>query len=329
MHPAFHFCHLASLLSVLTSQLLLAQTTPGDASQTNVPPEVIRVELRIGDGTRSAYHIGEIVKAKLIFTSTVHTKHWISAERCAEEEIYPVSTPPTVLNGRGAQESAAHAFEGHGGCTNHGFGGEVDLAETPYVDSLTLNRRYLLDIAGSYPLTWSGIAFGQSVSSNTATLTLLPRDPVWEASELARAETLLDGPDGPDSHRYEGCSLLRYLGTPAAALEMARRYGGSQGICGNDFKVSLVNARNRGAVLRILENRFLSPTFYYCVTPGFLETMALISVYQTHPEWYRIVTEAQHPEAESGPPVSRAVQEAELRYTRQIEAKFPHHYCTY
>jgi hypothetical protein len=329
VYSAFHSWHRALLLSVITSQVLLAQASPQGAPQTNAPSEVIHVELRIGDGTRSSYHIGEIVPVKLIFTSTVHTKHWISAERCAEEEIYPVSTPPTVLNGRGAQESAAHAFEGHGGCTNHGFGGEVDLAENPYVDSLTLNRRYLLDIAGSYPLTWSGIAFGQSVSSNTATLTLLPRDPVWEASELARAETLPDGPDGPDSHRYEGCSLLRYLGTPAAALEMARRYGGSQGICGNDFKVSLVNARNRGAVLRILENRFLSPTFYYCVTPGFLETMALVSVYQTHPDWYRIVTEAQHPNAQAEPPVSPAVQEAEMRYTRQIEAKFPHHYCTY
>ncbi len=287
------------------------------------------MELRIGDGTRTAYHIGEIVEAKLIFTSTAHTKHWISAEHCEAEETYSVPTPPMVLNGRGGQESAAHPFEGHGGCTSHGLGGEVDLLEHPYVDSLTLNRRYLLDMAGSYPLTWSGIAFGQSVTSNTATLTLLPRDPVWEASELARSEALLDGPDGPDPHRYEGCLLLQYLGTPGAALEMARRYGGSQGICGNDFKVPLVNAGNRGAVLRILENRFLAPTFYYCVTPGFLETMALISVYHTHPGWYRMVTESQHPDAQAGPPLSQAVQEAELRYTRQIEAKFPHHYCTY
>ncbi len=314
---------------MLTSRLLWAQAAAQGAPQTNAPPEVIRVELRIGDGTRSAYHIGEIVEAKLSFTSTAHTKHWISAEHCEAEQTYPVPTPPLVLNGRGAQESAAHPFEGLGGCTSHGLGGEVNLLEHPYFDSLTLNRRYLLDTAGTYPLTWSGAVFGQSVTSNTATLTLLPRDPVWDASELARSRTLLDGPEGPDSHRYEGCLLLRYLGTAAAALEMARRYGGSQGLCGNDFKVPLVNARNRAAVLRILENRFLSPAFYYCVTPGFLETMALISVYQTHPEWYRMVTAAQHPDAQSGPPVLRAVQEAELRYTRQIEARFPHHYCTY
>ena len=142
MFPDFHSCHLALLLSVLTSQPLLAQAAPQGSPQTNASSEAIHVELHIGDGTRSAYHIGEIVRVKLIFTSTAHTKHWVSAEHCEAEETYPVPTPPAVLNGRGAQESAAHAFEGYGGCSSHGLGGEADLAESPYVVSLTLNRRY-------------------------------------------------------------------------------------------------------------------------------------------------------------------------------------------
>ncbi|MFZ0797747.1 MAG: hypothetical protein WCA13_18055 [Terriglobales bacterium] len=327
--PAFYRWHLALLAPVLfTSHAAFSQSAPQSTPQANAEPEVIHVELQIGDGSRTAYHIGEIVPVKLIFTSTAHTKHWISWEHCGAEETYPVRVPPHVLTGWGAQESAA-LLGGGWACTSHGFGGEVDLSAQPYVDFLTLNHRYRLDTPGTYPLTWSGIAIGQSGTSNTANLTLLPRDPVWEAKELARADALLDGPDGPNSHRYDGCSLLRYLGTPEAALDMARRYGGSQGVCGNGFKIPLVNATNRAAVLHILEHKFLSPDFYSCRSPGFLETMALISVYRTHPEWYRAVTEAQRPAAQARPPVASAVEEAELRYTRQVAVMLPHHYCTY
>lgn len=330
VNPVFHAAHLALLpLALLTSQLALAQAPPQSVPATSTEPEVIHVELRIGDGLRATYHIGEIVQVRLVFTSTSHTKHWISGEHCEAEETFPVPAPPQGLSGWGAQESAAHPFEGHGGCTSHGFGGEVDLLEHPYVDSLTLNHRYMLDKPGTYPLTWSGIAFGQSVTSNTATLTLLPHDPAWEAGELARADALLDGPDGPDSHRYDGCSMLRYLGTPAAALDMARRYGGSQGVCGNDFKIPLVNARNRAAVLHILEHKFFSPDFYSCRSPGLLETMALISVYKVHPEWYSAMIDTQRPTTEAGAAVTSAVEEAKLRYTRQIAASLPNHYCTY
>jgi len=330
VNPVFHAAHLALLLlALLTSQLALAQAPPQSVPATSTEPEVIHVELRIGDESHAAYHIGEIVQVRLVFTSTAHTKHWISAEHCEAEETYRVPTPPQVLSGWGAEESAAHPFEGHGGCTGHGFGGEADLLEHPYVDFLTLNYRYMLDKPGTYPLTWSGIAFGKSVTSNTVTLTLLPHDPAWEAGELARVDALLDGTAGPDYRGYDGCSLLRYLGTPAAALDMARRYGGSQGVCGNAFKISLVNARNRAAVLHILEHKFFSPDFYSCKSPGFLETMALMSVYQTHPEWYSTMIDRQRPNTEAGAAVTSAVEEAKLRYTRQIAASLPHHYCTY
>jgi hypothetical protein len=330
VNSVFHAAHLALLpLVFLTLQLALSQASPQSSPATSTEPEVIHVELRIGDGSHVAYHIGEIVQVRLVFTSTAHTKHWISGEHCEAEETYPVPTPPHVLSGWVGQDSAAHPFEGRGGCTSHGLGGEVDLSQQPYVDFLTLNDRYMLDKPGAYPLIWSGIAFGKSVTSNTANLTLLPHDPVWEASQLARADALLEGTDGPDSRGYDGCSMLRYLGTSAAALDMARRYGGSQGVCGNDFKISLVNARNRAAVLHILEHKFFSPDFYSCRSPGFLETMALISVYQTHPEWYSTMMGAQRTNAQAGPPVTSAVEEAKLRYTRQIAASLPHHYCTY
>src|ERR1700691_1148705 len=94
-YPAFHAWPFGLLLPILlASHFAMSQATVHDTPQANTPSEVIHVELRIGDGSRSAYHIGEIVEAKLIFTSTAQNKHWISAEHCEAEETYPVPTPP-------------------------------------------------------------------------------------------------------------------------------------------------------------------------------------------------------------------------------------------
>jgi hypothetical protein len=41
----------------------------------DVTSEAFHVELRIGDGSRSTYHIGEIIKVSLIFSSSSHTQH--------------------------------------------------------------------------------------------------------------------------------------------------------------------------------------------------------------------------------------------------------------
>src|SRR5208282_5460882 len=103
-NPVFHAAHLALLpLVFLTLQLALSQASPQSSPATSTEPEVIHVELRIGDGSHVAYHIGEIVQVRLVFTSTAHTKHWISAEHCEAEETYPVPRPPQVLSGWGAQ----------------------------------------------------------------------------------------------------------------------------------------------------------------------------------------------------------------------------------
>jgi hypothetical protein len=188
-----------------------------------------------------------------------------------------------------------------------------------------LNRRYLLDTPESYSLTWTGTAYGQQVTSNVATLTLLPRDPAWEASELARADALLNLPDSPTVHYYDGCQMLQYLGTPAAALDMAHRYAGSRGRCGNEFVTPLVNASNRRAVLHVLEEKLRAPEFD--MSEGFLRTVALLSIYQTHPEWYTAMMQQPNgvnPAVKALPSITPdALKEAEQRYIQIIAASLP------
>src|SRR2546430_14889388 len=69
----------------------------------------------------------------------------------------------------------------------------------------------------------------------------------------------------------------------AAEEEIARRYMG-RGQCDHEFSVALINARNRRAVLDRLEAGFSEPE--RGTSNEYLGTLAIISLYQQHPDWY-------------------------------------------
>lgn len=220
-------------------------------------------------------------------------------------------------------------------CTGHGWGGNADLSKNPYVEVLTLNRHYQLDKSGTYSMIWSGNFYGQKLISNTAVLTLLPRDAAWESEKLARIREMFDEPFNSKGHFFEGCEAIRYLGTPAAALEMARRYHyrEAQASCADDFRVPLVNATNRADVLHILDANLNKPDFG--ITPDYLRTLALISVYRAHPDWYATIVSGKAPpdsprRNDSGPKplhfwdlIRNATHEAELRYIQKTGNLLP------
>jgi hypothetical protein len=273
------------LLLIAFPNVLFAQNASPVPLHPDSGPEVFHAELRVGDGTSSTYHIGEIVKVSLIISSNSHTKHWISSERCESAEQYPVASSSKVLVSRNAWKNVAFPHTVFGPCKGHGWGANVDLSANPDIEIFTLNRKYLLDQPGAYPLTWQGTFYGQKLTTNTVVLTLLPRDPAWEADQLAKDKAMLDGPSGSKTHFFEGCEAIRYLGTEDATLEMARRYHFHEtyASCADDFRSALVNATNRKAVLKILESNMAQADFGLSIE--YLHTLSLISVYDKHPDW--------------------------------------------
>ena len=308
-----------TLLSFALLSLVLpteAQTPPPARYSVPANPKDLQVKLTIGDGTHATYHIGELIPAHISFTSTDHTIQRVSTERCESMETFPDTSTPESLPTRELEDKAAMRFHI---CSGHGWTAQIDLAEKPWILDITLNHRYLLDIPGTYNLTWNGKSFGHQVSSNAVSLTILPRDPVWEASELARADTLIDG---PPAQRNQGCEILRYLGTPAAALDMARRYTGSYG-CDQSFSTALINAKSRDEILTILEKKIAAPE--QVITSDYLQTLALISLYRAHPEWYPTQSVRSTPYTDHVGPIwhrSLLMQE-QLRYTQLLVAALP------
>lgn len=281
-------CRFTTSLIALTLVALAGARVAAQARGPQPPPKGLRVELRIGDGTRTEYHIGELVPFSLTFSARDHTKQWVSSEPCDTPDWYPVTKPPNLLAPRDKNRDLS--------CTGHGWGGEVDLEEQPLILTYTLNHQYMLDTPGTYELTWSGEIFGESLNSNVVRLTLLPRDPAWEAQQLAHIGAT-------------DCDALRYLGTPAAEMEMARRYN-RDNVC--QFETALLDAKDRDAVLLILEAKITAPN--ELIGNDFLRTIATLSVYRAHPDWYLVETQGLWPSL---------VKDEEMRYARKLLAAIP------
>jgi hypothetical protein len=299
-------CFAALLWPVFVlAQIVAAQIQVGPTT----PPAGLKVELRLGDGKRTAYHIGELVPFSLIFRATDHTKQWVSGETpCDSPTSYPTTIPPNTLLTRETKEVLGNTV-----CTGHGWGKEIDLAQTPWTQTLALNHQYSLDTPGSYEIVWSGEAFGQKLTSNLVRLELLPRDSAWEAKQLALADAALDM---RGEHAQDACDMLGYLGTPAAELDIARRYNDDVRCPG--FRVALINAKDRDAVLRILEAKIDASN--EIIFPQYLRTLATLSLYRAHPEWYDIALHAREPVEYAH---AALMEDETIRYVRRLVAALP------
>ncbi len=287
-------CRFATSLVALTLVALSGAQVNAQSRGPEPPPKGLRVELRIGDGSRTEYRIGELVPFSLIVSATDHSKQrMMLPELCDTPDWYPITNPPSLLTLRDKNRDLSCNLSGPVFHT-----AQIDLAEKPWVKTLTLNRQYMLDTPGTYELRWSGEILGQSISSNVARLTLLPRDPAWEALQLTHISST-------------DCDALRYLGTPAAELEMARRYSPND-VCRFAFEPALLDAKDRGAVLSVLEAKITAPN--ESIDGYDLRTMATLAVYRAHPDWYVVETQGQW---------RSVVKEEEIRYARELLAAAP------
>jgi hypothetical protein len=173
-----------------------------------------------------------------------------------------------------------------------------------------------------YSLSVRSNKLGFPLTSNALRIEILSSDAVWEQSELDRANSLLSSQYGSESWS-EGCVVLRYLETPQAELQMARREGKQQQPC--DFDLPLISARNRKLVLNQLAKAVSEPD--RAISGNYLRVLAFVSLYQQHPDWYPVPAAQPErfseflPSQRSGLWSQRGVPQAEqFRYARVLAA---------
>lgn len=238
----------------------------------------INLELRI-DRSPAAFHIGEVIPVKLVFSSDDHAPV-IIGEDCIGRGAYKFHVTPPGFVSRESEMDAAGLGNGSGMC--HGWPGQAnDLARKPYEVGLDLNNYFRMETPGHYKVTVTTSRVATELASNAVDVEILPRDVAWEKQQLARAV-------GKMSTREIGgaadaCKALSDLDTEDAELAMAQSYR-AYDYCDQTFYMALINARNRRLVLDTMEAGIAQTD--RAIREGYLSLLAKISLYQQHPDWY-------------------------------------------
>jgi hypothetical protein len=248
-----------------------------------------RVQLSIS--TKSTkFFSGEVIPLDLAFTSTTPKRYQINLARYDRSgrmnyEGFSVEPKEATRDPLQLYFNSIAGFMG-GGLTNFEF-----LAASPTIIHLNLNEWVSLERAGTYRISvvshrvsdsaTSDHPMGESieVKSNWIELRILSPDPSWQQEELSRIRGVLNhgaaaSTNVPDESRQAALTQLRYLGTDAAARELARRLRGEDNHTDFECMFGLVGSPHRDAGLEEMNRLFENPDFP--ITQMFLSTMSIL-----------------------------------------------------
>jgi hypothetical protein len=179
-------------------------------------PKGVKLTVRT-KGDQTIFHIGELIPLELSFTSAPENNYQIntaSYDRSGRLGVESYQVEPNT----GWDDPLALYFQSYGGLSGGGLSGFQKLSEQPAVIHRALNEWVRFNQPGRYRVVVTSSRVSR-VGSESLWLTIIPATPEWQAATLedalSREKNASPGP--------EAIAMLRYLGTPAAAREMARR----------------------------------------------------------------------------------------------------------
>ena len=208
-----------------------------------------------------------------------------------------------------------------------------DLTDKPYLITAELNEWRRIDKAGHYRLyvvssrvgrKGGGRTFldnaGSPVVSNVIEFDILPADKKWATQKLNEAISVLSQ-SGVD--HYAACRTLRFLGTPAAAVELRKRFRGDDNRCEWEYKFGLIGSPQRDFVIRDMENAISLRE--QPVTSHFISTLALLEFTRRAPAPLQYPDDEQQlSEWQSQRDARRHIyDQLQLQYLRQLVLAIP------
>jgi hypothetical protein len=312
------------LLRLLIVFCMLLPITAGQVQTPTTDGSPLSLTLR-ATNNRTQFHLGEVVPLELTFSSIGHKKYRVRLWDCGEKYRYHVDPPLFVDRAVEIDAAEETSILQCGGPT-----AELDLEENPLIRKLMLNTRFRMDTPGKYRISVTSGRLGSFVTSNPVEIEIMSADPAWEDYELNRAQALIKL--RTEKGLKEGCSVLRYLGTSEAAVTIARQYTDLAGcISFANLDEALISAPNRRAVLEELHAGIEES--HRAISAAYLRTLAIVSLYQEHPDWYpqeHIATESEQANALANPPESsglwryhEALANREIDYAKELAAVLP------
>src|SRR5690348_8920326 len=186
--------------------------------------------------SQARFRIGEVINLELRFSSNTARKYHLdtaSYDRSGRMSTEQFDVSPAT----GWSDPLAVYFHAFAGFIGGGLRGTKDLSAQPEVIELQLNEWVRFDQPGRYRVTidssrvFTGVLGSPAppirVKSNPIDIEIVPANSEWQRQTLHAAVEALEGesipaspaPAAPNAKR-EALKTLRYLGTPAAAVEL-------------------------------------------------------------------------------------------------------------
>lgn len=277
-------------MRLLTLLLLVGITVVSTCAQ-SAPAVDPKVVLAVSLATKQReFHIGETIPLQLLFSSSVKDRYQINMARYDRSgrmnyEHFSISPAEDAVDPLPTYTGSM------GGLTNHKF-----LEPEPWPIKLNLNEWVRFTQPGEYRLTVVsdrvGVrdpsnAFGTSpvsARSNEITLNIIAADRAWQKQVFTEAVAALNKPapskpallEAYTAGRMQAMQTLRFLGTPDAARELARRLrgedpGGLDYVC----MLGLISSPERSVARSALQDALADPE--HPINTSFLYTLRIIN----------------------------------------------------
>jgi len=238
-------------------------------------PKAVKLTVRT-KGDQTIFHIGELIPLELSFTSAPENNYQINT--ATHDRSGPLGAESYLVEpNTGWDDPLALYFQSYGGFSGGGLSGFQKLSEHPAVIHRALNEWVRFNQPGRYHVVVTSsrvsrvgaefLSKPREVPSDGLWLTVIPATPEWQAATLGEALA-------HDKNETRAIAMLRYLGTPAAAREMARRLNDQN--AAYEFKLGLASTPAREAALKSLDELLNDPDFP--VNGLFLDTMSLVAL---------------------------------------------------
>ena len=315
-------------LVLLSAAPLAAQVQPDPCSGTLANPTDASFALSVKDG-QTVFREGEILGLSLAFTSTTPGKYSLNTrnyDRSGRLNAETFCLEPT----QGRDPLDDYFLSGLTGFIGGGIGGSQPLTAAAATVQIELNEwkalpagRYRLRLVSSRVERRAGAGepgsgiINTPLRSNTVEFEIVAATPEWQVERLAAALKAVDSGPSEDSKK-QGARMLRFLGSEAAARELARRYWSlNDQPFGWEFMFGLVASSHRQTAIDAMKAAIADPL--HPITREFIDTLSLLEI-QTKAE-YRL---PPYSEADRAAWMSRRDLKAEAyrgtveRYTAEL-----------
>jgi hypothetical protein len=273
---------------VLLAGVLAAHTTPQgpppeDAAAAAPADVQFKVETKDGQTT---FRIGEVIPLVLSFTSSSPMAYHISTTNSARSSPleYEVYTAEPRAGWDDPLKLYMSAWAGWAGSI---LGSDQTLSAKPMVIRRELNDSVRFTRPGEYRIRVKTGRVGRIggtlqqaflLQADETTLNIVEATPEWQQQTLERAVTMLNDPGSTgmaaQEKRSDAMKTLRYLGTKAAGVELARRV--NEPLLTTDCMLGIAGSPARQEVAAEMRTMMADPDFP--VSSHFLSTMSVAAL---------------------------------------------------